>query len=402
MTIYLLGLMILMVEGWGLKPLGYLSPDVYLVLTLGYLLFSYVLFPERKFTYFSKRLIPFWLVVIGIVLSVIPAWIFHNQSILQSVISYRAQFLWLVVPILLRLRPTLREVNHSCMIFTVALLILTILHSFMPSLFVHSLEEMEKIMAQEEADTYLLRGFSIPVIPLAIALQKLGQRFEMRDLLIVAFCFFCLFVQENRTSLFASIFMVGLIFLYSKYKYRYVVMVAMGVLAGIFVWSTISTWMALIEETIMQVGDADYNRNKALLYFLSPLANPSWATYIFGNGFLSAHASQLMATMMAEGVYNSDVGYVGFWNQFGLLPIVGFFLLIIRWGFRNATGILPKLLALFLMVTSITIGYYGQASHLLFFALAYYLMTRQNRRKVAIVLAPQSTTTSSITPMHNQ
>ena len=105
---------------------------------------------------------------------------------------------------------------------------------------------------------------------------------------------------------------------------------------------------------------------------------------------------------MAEGVYNSDVGYVGFWNQFGLLPIVGFFLLIIRWGFRNATGILPKLLALFLMVTSITIGYYGQASHLLFFALAYYLMTRQNRRKVAIVLAPQSTTTSSITPMHNQ
>ena len=68
MTIYLLGLMILMVEGWGLKPFGYLSPDVYLVLTLGYLLFSYVLFPERKFTYFSKRLIPFWLVVIGIVM----------------------------------------------------------------------------------------------------------------------------------------------------------------------------------------------------------------------------------------------------------------------------------------------------------------------------------------------
>ena len=35
MTIYLLGLMILMVEGWGLKPLGYLSPDGFLVLTLG-------------------------------------------------------------------------------------------------------------------------------------------------------------------------------------------------------------------------------------------------------------------------------------------------------------------------------------------------------------------------------
>ena len=389
MTIYLLGLMILMVEGWGLKPLGYLSPDVYLVLTLGYLLFSYVLFPERKFTYFSKQMIPFWLVIIGIVLSVIPAWIFHNQSILQSIISYRAQFLWLVVPILLRLRPTLREVNHSCLIFTVALLILTILHSFMPSLFVHSQEEMEKIMAQEEAGMYLLRGFSIPVIPLAIALQKLGQRFEMLDLLIVAFCFFCLFVQENRTSLFASIFMVGLMFLYSKYKYRYVVMVAMGVLAGIFVWSTISTWMALIEETIMQVGDADYNRNKAMLYFLSPLANPSWATYIFGNGFLSAHASQLMATMMAEGVYNSDVGYVGFWNQFGLLPIVGFLIVIVKGFSGKDSTLIHKMLSLYLIMTSITIGYYASATHLVFFVLAYYLIMHK-KRKILIAIRPQA------------
>ena len=392
MTIYLLGLMILMVEGWGLKPLGYLSPDVYLVLTLGYLLFSYVLFPERKFTYFSKRLIPFWLVIIGILLSVIPAWIFHNQSILQSLVTYRAQLLWLVVPILLRLRPTLREVNRSCLIFTAALLVLTILHSLMPSLFVISETEMEKLMMQDETGTYLLQGFTIPVIPMAIALQKLGQRYQARDLLIVAFCFVVLFVQENRTSLFASAFMIGLMFVYSKYKYKYVVMVAMGVLAGIFVWSTITTWMALIEETVIQVGDADYNRNKALLYFLSPLANPSWATYVLGNGFLSAHASQLMATMMAEGVYNSDVGFVGFWNQFGLLPIVGFFLLIIRWGFCNKQAIMPKLLALFLTITSITIGYYGQTSHLLFFALAYYLMTRQNRRTIAIVMAPSTAT----------
>lgn len=247
-------------------------------------------------------------------------------------------------------------------------------------------------MMQDETGTYLLQGFTIPVIPMAIALQKLGQRYQARDLLIVAFCFVVLFVQENRTSLFASAFMIGLMFVYSKYKYKYVVMVAMGVLAGIFVWSTITTWMALIEETILQVGDADYNRNKALLYFLSPLANPSWATYVLGNGFLSAHASQLMATMMAEGVYNSDVGFVGFWNQFGLLPIVGFFLLIIRWGFCNKQAIMPKLLALFLTITSITIGYYGQTSHLLFFALAYYLMTRQNRRTIAIVMAPSTAT----------
>ena len=401
MTIYLLGFMILMVEGWGLKPLGYLPPDVYLVLTLGYLLFSYVLFPERKFTYFSKRLIPFWLVVIGILLSVIPAWIFHNQSILQSLVTYRAQLLWLAVPILCRLRPTLREINQSCLIFTAALLALTILHSLMPSLFVHSQEEMEKIMGQDEAGTYLLRGCTIPVFPLAIALQKLGQRYRFRDLLVVAFCFICMFIEENRSTLFASISMTGLMFIYSKYKYRYVVMVAMGVLAGIFVWSTIATWIALIEETIIQVGDADYNRNKAIAYFLSPLANPSWATYIFGNGYLSAHASQLMATMMAEGVFNSDVGFVGFWNQYGLLPIVGFFLLIIRWGFCNATGILPKLLALFLMVTCLTIGYYGQASQLLFFAFSYYLMTRKNRQKVAIVLAPKTKTASSVTPKYN-
>lgn len=92
---------------------------------------------------------------------------------------------------------------------------------------------------------------------------------------------------------------------------------------------------------------------------------------------------------MAEGVYNSDVGYVGFWNQFGLLPIVGFLIVIVKGFSGKDSTLIHKMLSLYLIMTSMTIGYYASASHLVFFVFAYYLIMHK-KRKVLIAIHPQA------------
>lgn len=377
---YLLGLMILMVGVWDIKPFCFISPDMYLIATLFYLLLSYAIFPGKKFKYFSIQTLPFWFIIAGIILSVIPASLFHGQSVFQSVITYRSQMLWLSIPVVLRLKPSKGAIFKSTLIFTVIMSFITIAHALMPSLFLTPQESGAPLNAE-----FIVNGFAVGSIPLIISMERLNKSFNLRSLAVVIFCFIFFYIVQNRTSLIAIAVTTALMLMSSKSEYKYVLMVAILALVGFFVFRTIDTWTALLNETVSDLGDSDYNRNKSLLYFFSPLANPSWLTYILGNGFLSAHSSSLMADMMSEGIYNSDLGFVGFWNQFGLLPIIAFFILIIKGLFGKNTSLVAKGCAAFMLVTSMTIGYYANITALVSFIFFYYFIEERKTRKYIIV-----------------
>lgn len=377
---YLLGLMILMVGVWDIKPFCFLSPDVYLVLTLAYLLFSYILFPGRRFKVFSLQTLPFWLIVSGIILSMIPASVFHNQPVFQSMVTYRSQMLWLSLPVVLRLKPSHADIFISSLIFTVMMSFVLVVHAVVPSLFMTAQESGVPVNAE-----FIVSGFAVGSVPLVISIEKLSKAFNIQSLAVVLFCFVFFYFVQNRTSIIAISVVSAVMVMSSRSRYKYVLIVTLAVLAGLFVSRTIETWTELMNETISDLGDSEYNRNKSLLYFFSPFANPSWVTYILGNGFLSAHSSTLMADMMKEGIYNSDVGFVGFWNQFGTLPIIGFFILVFKgfWG-KNAS-LITKGCSVFILLTSMTIGYYANTSALVAFIFLYYLIEEDKRKRFVIV-----------------
>lgn len=367
---YLLGLMILMVNVWDIMPFCLIPSDLYLVGTIAYLLLGVVVFPRKRFSLLMYRLIPFWIIILGILLSFIPASLFHGQSIVQSVLSYRAQMLWVVIPMLIRLHPSKNAVFQATFIFTVLMFIVTVMHMLVPAMFM----EVQNDLLYDE---YAVPGLTVAFIPLMIALERISHKFNRHDFAIVIFCLVFFFVVQNRTSIFASAILVGFMMLKFNNRYKYLIISLMVVFAAAFVALTISTWIEMFNETVTQIGDVDYNRNKAFIYFFSPLANPSFLTYILGNGFLSAHSSPLMADLMSEGIYNSDVGYVGFWNQFGILPIISFIYLICKGMIVNRSSVLAQGSALLMLLTSISIGYYGGTTALLSFAFFYYYITEK-------------------------
>lgn len=377
---YLLGLMILMAGVWDIKPFGYVPPDGYLVVTLAYLLFSFILFPGRKFKFFSKQMLPFWLIVLGMALSMLPAKMFYGQSVLQSVITYRSQSLWFAIPVVCRLKPKESDIFRASLLCTILMFMVTVMHAIMPALFVETQEA-----GAFTFNDYLVNSVTLGVLPLIISMNRLNKSFDVSSFATVIFCLIFFFVAQNRTAIFAVAMVTGGMLLSSSFKYKYVILVVMLMLAAFFVYRTFEIWQALLNETISQIGDDDYNRNKALLYFFSPLANPSWLTYILGNGFLSVHATSLMADMMLEGVYNSDMGFVGFWNQFGILPIIAFFTLIIKGIFVNKSSIIPLGCSIFILLTSMTIGYYANISALTCFVFMYYFIEAEKKKKVILL-----------------
>jgi hypothetical protein len=140
-----------------------------------------------------------------------------------------------------------------------------------------------------------------------------------------------------------------------------------------FFYQTHETWNKLLLETFTELNDEDYNRVLAFNYFLYE-ANPNWLTYFLGNGFLSSHTLSLMQDNMEQGIYNSDMGFLGYWNQFGLIPIIVFLTCIIKAFFSKLVPFHVKVMAFHIIACLLTISYFGKVQTILWFSLFYYLM----------------------------
>jgi len=400
--IYLFVYFVVIHQFWGLKPIGDINRDIFLLFLLILIFLGFYFFRNPGFSIRNRILLPFGLILLGIIGSMIPAFLFYGQGILQSVITYRWQILWISIPWLIYIAPSRNDIIQASWWLTLLMFSVILIREAAPSLFIIS-DDME--MARLKGDTGLfVDGFVFAVIPIFHYLEKIRRSFDFYSLFVVVICLSFLFLVQNRSALFTVLLIIVFSIVTAKSRDRKFIWIITAGLCVLTLCLTIDVWVALFEETNAQLGDENYNRAKAFAYFLSPLANPSYVTYVLGNGFLSAHSSPLMADMMEQGVYNSDVGFVGFWNQFGLLPIAVFFYLLLkplfagcpryRLAFIRRPGMRKlvvikcskpsrysfylKEFSVFLMVTSLTIGYYGRVSPMVVFALYYYLLQNEN------------------------
>lgn len=128
----------------------------------------------------------------------------------------------------------------------------------------------------------------------------------------------------------------------------------------------------MIEEAQNQLNDPNYNRNKAMEYYIFNSIQNIWCA-IFGNGLISSHTSDVLSVLKSMGIVNSDLGFVGYWNQFGIIPIIVFLYLYIGTLVRKRMPIYLKLISLQTLAGAFTISYFGSIHHMLFFIFFYYL-----------------------------
>lgn len=372
--LYLIVFFILCFEAWGVKLIPYLSASVWLILQLAFLLWGYIHWSRIEYKRFDKKYLKeFKYICIGIVLSMIPAWLYYDQGFLTSIIAYRRQFLWLAIPVLLRIAPTEDDVIGAIKWIVLLVWGVRLLRIFAPDWLYLSSEVIEKY--HETGNYGYIFGFTLAVIPLYYYVERVLTRGigDKTDVFWIVVCFALLLVMRNRSILFASSFVILVSILRMQSRNKPIIIFLAVLVVGLFWAATSDMWITILSKTQMELSDEEYNRNIAYTYFLTE-ANQHFIQYVLGRGFISTHVSPLVENLQMRGIFNSDVGFIGFWNEFGILPIIVFVYMSLLAMFDKTMPSYVGMIGLTILLCSPTISYFGHIAHSIMFIIMYYLV----------------------------
>ncbi|MCM1140158.1 MAG: hypothetical protein NC453_16455 [Muribaculum sp.] len=274
---------------------------------------------------------------------------------------------------LLKIQPKKSEVIYSLILFSLFYTLACTLKFLQPSLFVTDTETEFEATSFDEA---MLNGFSLLTISMYFKLQELKDSWSMPNFIYVAFILTFLLLIGNRSTFFVALILNAYMFMRIKAPFKLGLLTLIAAIGVYFMYDSV---IDMIDETKTQLDNADYNRNKAFEYFIYSSC-PNICCTIFGNGFLSSHATDQMAFLREMGIVNSDLGFVGYWNQFGLIPIFVFLYLYLRTIFKRRFPIYLKLVSIQTLACALTISYFGNLAHMLFFIMFYYLYCLEKLR----------------------
>ena len=250
------------------------------------------------------------------------------------------------------------------------------MRTYVPGLFILPEVKVEIMERVEDVSANLNFGEGLPLLtfPLFYYCQKLRSSFRSDYLVKVLLYVLSFLIIQNRSTLFIVLPVLAYTVLTIKTKRKYLVIGLGAVMLVVGLYFASGIIGTLFEETVSDLDSGDeYNRIRAYAYFLFE-ADTNWFTGIFGHGFISAKTTSLMQDLMEEGIYNSDVGLIGFWNQFGIIPVILFLYYPIAALFSKCMPYLMRAESVMLLGCSFTISYYAAFyTNILWFSLFYYL-----------------------------
>lgn len=369
MGLWLFILLVLSVEVFNLNAVSeILNPNACFGWSLGILFLLFTFFIRIPVWDIRKCMWPVIWIMVGTALTYIPAFYYYGQDFSRSFLTNRHMLMIWMVPILYAVRPTLREIRQAFYAFTVLFFFLSIMVTFVDQYMIpHS--ETEPFI--EEGDyVHILPGIRLLVIALILAMNECRKNFSLGNLLWVIFIFGVIFMVQNRTSLLASVIIIFLgIRRADNAKGRLVGTVIGIFLAVLLVFYTATQWDYLIQQTIEELSDPEYNRNKAYTYMF---AERDLVRYILGDGFISTYSHPLMTRLQERGIYFSDVGMIGFWNQYGVITTVALLILFIK-GLARKRGYVVNALSIFFLIGIPSLSYFGMYATLVPLSIAIYL-----------------------------
>ncbi len=313
-------------------------------------------------------LTPFWWFLFGVVLSFIPALLYYGQSFVQSFFTYRHFFELVAFPILIALRPNEKELRTALYAFSVVYLFLCLFITFFAPNLIPEVENREFV----ESGNYLhaLPGIRHVFLAFIFAFHKAMRQGSIKNYGWGIFLFLVLFIAQNRTSLIATIFVSAYVLFTMKMSSRKLIMIAVVMIAVVFmVMYTADQWAILYKETMDQINNPEYNRIKALIYMTR---RRDILRYLLGEGFISANVNPIIHILQEGGIDHSDVGFVGLWHQFGVIPVITVLVMTIK-GLSSRKSFLVRLSAIYMLTGALTLSYIAFGETLLWFSCYLYL-----------------------------
>ena len=369
--IYLVFLWIIAAEFFNMWFYGYLDQNAKMLILFSYSFLGAFFFRRRKLVEFHNDLTQLKLLIAGLFFSMLMAWLFYNQSLLVSLGTYRFQYTCLCFIPLLIISPTKQELSSSFKIYAVIYSIFYLILRSNLDLLAISEEQMIKVLNHLENNEFVVNGRTLMLIGCVFYLEDLVEKFSWKTLVIIAFLYVILILNQNRGHLLCMTPILAWCIYKTKYVYRGVLWIVLIPVVVAFIIQSRDLWAFLFEETTSQLENADYARNKAYSYFLFE-ASPNLLCYIFGNGLISFYTSDYLSDLQSMHIFNSDVGMVGYWNQYGVLALLGYIYMICHLVRNKNVPLWAKLLSFVLILNPFTGGYIAKTEALFFYFIVYY------------------------------
>ena len=81
-----------------------------------------------------------------------------------------------------------------------------------------------------------------------------------------------------------------------------------------------------------------------------------------------------MKDLMYAGIHNSDVGFVGLWNHYGILPVIATVIVAVK-GLKKGSPLYLKFNALFILIGGATIACFNTPDKILWLCTFIYLVS---------------------------
>lgn len=334
-----------------------------------------------------SKMRPVWWMMAGVLISFIPAYRYYGQHLYYSFIVYRHFLGYFALFVLLSIKPSHRELKRGLNAFTFLYLFFSLYVTFVNPRMV-TVEENKYFMAEGDL-VHMLPGVEYVVLAFIYAIDDFRNqaKFSWPHLIFAGFVFFVIFLVQNRTTLMASLAIVILaVFANRSARKRLTAEVIMSVFAILLVLLASGYIVGLVEETVEQLSDPDYNRVKAFTYFTS--AENGIMSIFWGNGFISGLVHPIVFHLNQEGIYYSDMGMLGFWYQFGLIPVIVILTYVFK-GLSSKHSFVVRANALFILLGILSISYFLRFQYSIWLCLYLYLESNDKQYEIAVAEAKE-------------
>ena len=335
---YLLISGILLLSFWNITPItSFLSRDIIFLLSMILAMIGLYL-PQNYLnisTKYLKRYNWLWICIfLGIFISMCNAYLFWGQDILTTFLAQRFTYTFILIPVLIRIQPSSSDIIRVLKILSYVTLIIWIISIIKPNLIATISEDaIDRKNSNESTDIgYYVLGINIVVCYTYYLIQEYIERFNYKKFFAASFWIIFIILYQNRSMMIGVI----IVFIYSltklKSKYKPFIICCICIFICLFLNYTWNIWISLFEESQNQLTDSDYNRWKALDYYLNDYSPNLWC-YLFGNGMPSGGNSDLGNLYwqnMSKGIFISDIGMIGMWINFGIISLLSIYYTLIK------------------------------------------------------------------------
>lgn len=313
---------------WNLKMFHSVSDHDSLVI-LNLLVYAYGYFKFKK-RYFINSKHYSWFYRIGFAamfLSAISVIVFHEQRVIDTIFVYRAQFPLLFFPLLFRIQPSINDIKKSITLATIVYIILLYVSLIAPILFVGSVPENPSSV--DFGYIFLAKGNGMLCLYLfCFLLTNLSSKYTKRQLVMLCVFVVTMIILQNRQTII-YIFCILMIFLFSKSRNMPIKIFILLFLCTAVLYNfniLTSLYLETIDNTKVEAG-----RAISLPYFLFD-HNENFFIDIIGNGMdskKSAYGQYLTELGQNHSIWAGDLGIVGIWSIYGILPVIAILYLTI-------------------------------------------------------------------------